>query len=108
MAANPLQRLTPLGQSIWLDYIRRDLITDGGLRRMIEQDELRGITSNPAIFEKAIVDTKFYDAEIKSLSAAGKSIDEQYEALSQRDVRDAADQFRAVYDKTQGKDGFVS
>src|SRR4051812_29584463 len=89
MAANPLQKLTALGQSIWLDYIRRDLITEGGLRRLIEQDELRGITSNPAIFEKAIVDTKFYDTELKALRAAGKSADEQYEALSQRDVRDA-------------------
>jgi len=108
MAANSMQKLTALGQSIWLDYIRRDLISGGGLKKLIEQDELRGITSNPAIFEKAIVDTQFYDAQIKELSAAGKSLEERYEALSQKDVRDAADQFRSVYDRTKGKDGFVS
>jgi transaldolase len=108
MKINPLLQLETHGQSIWLDYIRRDLIADGGLRRLIEQDGLRGMTSNPAIFEKAIAESDDYDADIRTMAADGKSAVQMYEALSQDDVRHAADEFRSVYDKTDGGDGYVS
>jgi transaldolase len=108
MKKNPLKELGALGQSIWLDYIRRDLISSGGLRRLIEEDGLRGMTSNPSIFEKAIVDSHDYDEDIRAMSLEGKSARIIYEALSQRDVQSAADEFRPVYDTTDGKDGYVS
>jgi transaldolase len=108
MNANPLKQLGTLGQSIWLDYIRRDLIASGGLRRLIEEDGLQGMTSNPSIFEKAIADNHDYDEDIRAMALAGKDANAIYEALSQRDVQSAADEFRSVYDKTEGKDGFVS
>ena len=108
MNSNPLTDLGTLGQSIWLDYIRRDLITSGKLRRLIEEDGLRGMTSNPSIFEKAIVESHDYDDEIRTLAHEGRGAEAIYEALSQHDVQSAADEFRPVYDKTDGKDGYVS
>jgi transaldolase len=105
---NYLKQLGVLGQSIWLDYIRRDLITGGDLRRMIEEDGLRGMTSNPSIFEKAITSSHDYDEDIRTMALDGKDSIAIYEALSQRDVQDAADEFRPVYDETDGNDGFVS
>ncbi len=108
MTANPLKRLEALGQSVWLDYIRRDLIAGGGLRRLIEEDGLRGMTSNPSLFEKAIQASPDYDAEIQALAGSGRSAADIYEALSQHDVRSAADEFRPVYEATDGLDGYVS
>lgn len=108
MKNNPLKQLGTLGQSIWLDYIRRDLITSGGLRRLIEEDGLRGMTSNPSIFQKAIGDSHDYDEDIRAMAMKGKSPQDIYEALSQHDVQGAADEFRPLYDKTDGKDGYVS
>jgi transaldolase len=108
MKNNPLIQLGTLGQSIWLDYIRRDLIAGGGLRRLIEEDGLRGMTSNPSIFEKAIADSHDYDEEIRATALEGKSPETIYETLSQRDVQNAADEFRPLYDRTDGKDGYVS
>ncbi|MFA5204487.1 MAG: transaldolase [Lentisphaeria bacterium] len=108
MKKNPLQQLGTLGQSIWLDYIRRDLIASGELRRLIEEDGLRGMTSNPAIFEKAIVESHAYDADIRTLAHAGKNAAAIYEAISQHDVQNAADEFRPLYDRTDGQDGYVS
>jgi transaldolase len=108
MKNNPLKELGALGQSIWLDYIRRDLIASGQLRRLIEDDGLRGMTSNPAIFEKAIADSHDYDQDIEALALKGNSVEKIYEALSQQDVRSAADEFRPLYDKMDGKDGYVS
>jgi transaldolase len=105
---NHLKQLGTLGQSIWLDYIRRDLIAGGELRRLIEEDGLRGMTSNPAIFEKAIAGSHDYDADIRMMAHDGKECKAIYEALSQRDVQGAADEFRPVYDETDGKDGYVS
>ncbi|MDB5386069.1 MAG: transaldolase [Planctomycetaceae bacterium] len=105
---NPLPRVSALGQSLWLDYIRRDLMSSGGLRRLIEDDGLRGMTSNPAIFEKAISGSQDYAADIQSGMREGKSVETIYEALSQRDVQTAADIFRPVYDKLNGADGYVS
>jgi transaldolase len=105
---NHLKQLRTLGQSIWLDYIRRDLITGGDLRRLIEEDGLRGMTSNPAIFEKAIAGSREYDEEIRTLALDGKDCKTIYEALSQFDVQGAADAFLTVYDGTDGRDGYVS
>ena len=108
MKNNPLKQLETLGQSIWLDYIRRDLIAGGGLRRLIEEDGLLGMTSNPAIFEKAIVDSHDYDEDIRAMALEGKSAEAIYETISQRDVQSAADEFRPLYDRTDGQDGYVS
>ena len=108
MNDNPLKQLAALGQSVWLDYIRRDLIVSGRLRRLIDEDGLRGMTSNPAIFEKAIVDSHDYDKDIRTMAGEGKSAGAIYESLSQRDVQNAADEFRPLYYATDGKDGFVS
>lgn len=108
MKTNPLKQLATLGQSIWLDYIRRDLIVSGGLRRLIEEDGLRGMTSNPAIFEKAIADSREYDADIRAMALKGKGAEAIYETISQRDVQSAADEFRPLYDRTDGRDGYVS
>lgn len=108
MNANPLKKLGTFGQSIWLDYIRRDLIVSGQLRRLIEEDGLQGMTSNPTIFEKAIVGSQEYDEDIRAMALEGKGVNAIYEALSQGDVQRAADEFRPVYDKTAGHDGYVS
>ena len=108
MQNNPLKKLETLGQSIWLDYIRRDLITNGELQQLIENDGLRGMTSNPAIFQKSIAESNLYDSEIRDLAAQNKEINTIYEEISQKDVQQAADVFRPLYDKTKGDDGYVS
>jgi len=108
MKDNPLKKLEALGQSIWLDYIRRDLISSGELKRLIEDDGLKGMTSNPAIFEKAIAETHLYDEDIREMALNKKNVKEIYEFLSQRDVQNAADEFKTVYAATGGQDGYVS
>ena len=109
MSSNPLKRLGALGQSIWLDYIRRDLISSGGLRRLIEEDGLRGMTSNPSIFEKAIGDSSLYDDLLHSL-ASRKDLNTTgiYEQIAIRDIQDAADALRPVYEESKFRDGYVS
>src|SRR5450432_677516 len=108
-ATNPLKDLLKFGQSVWLDYIRRDLLTSGELKRLIEEDGLRGMTSNPAIFEKAISGGKFYDDFLKTLEGK-KELDAKgrYEALAIRDIQAAADTFRPVYESSKFYDGYVS
>jgi transaldolase len=108
MTGNPLEKLGTLGQSLWLDYIRRDLIVSGDLRHLIDEDGLRGMTSNPSIFEEAIAGSHDYDKDIRSMARAGKDVPAIYAALSQQDVQSAADEFRPLYDETEGKDGYVS
>ena len=108
MSSNPLVELTRLGQSIWYDNIERKLITSGELKRLVEEDELRGVTSNPAIFEKAISGSDLYEDQMRELIAQGKGAAEIYEALAIRDVQMAADALLGVYEKTGGADGFVS
>jgi transaldolase len=108
MKTNPLKQLGTLGQSIWLDYIRRDLMANGGLWRLIADDGLRGMTSNPSIFEKAIAESHDYDEDIKGLALKGDGAKAIYENLSQRDVQSAADEFRPLYDSADGADGYVS
>ncbi|MFZ3263936.1 MAG: bifunctional transaldolase/phosoglucose isomerase [Terriglobales bacterium] len=108
-AANPLKQLQSFGQSIWLDYIRRDLLTSGELQRLIDADGLRGMTSNPAIFEKAIAGSDEYQdfldsfANRSDLDAKGR-----YELLAIRDIQDAADLMLPVYQSTKKRDGYVS
>ncbi len=108
MNNNPLKKLESLGQSIWLDYIRRDLITSGELQTLIDEDGLRGMTSNPAIFEKAIAESNLYDAEIQKMALDGDNVNAIYETISQQDVQSAADVFRFLFDMTSGEDGYVS
>src|SRR5688572_30027203 len=105
---NALLQLAELGQSIWLDYTRRDLIASGELRRLIEEDGLKGMTSNPSIFEKAIVGSQNYEEDIRAMTFDGQSPNMVYETLSQGDVQGAADEFRSVYDEMDGRDGYVS
>ena len=107
---NPLLELRKRGQSIWLDYIRRDLIRNGDLKQLIENDGLRGVTSNPTIFEKAIDDSTQYDEALAVLFARNPNIEarEIYDALSIEDVRDAADALRPAHQESGGLDGFVS
>jgi len=107
-AINPLKDLLKFGQSVWLDYIRRDLMTTGELKRLIEEDGLRGMTSNPAIFEKAISDSNLYDDILHSLAGKNLTPIAKFEALAIRDIQDAADGLRAVFDASKGQDGFVS
>jgi len=105
---NPLVALAAEGQSIWLDYITRDLVRGGELRRLIEEDGLRGLTSNPTIFEKAIGAGDAYDAQMKGLVAQDQSALDIFEAVAATDVREACDLFLSVYEQTEGRDGFVS
>jgi transaldolase / glucose-6-phosphate isomerase len=105
---NPLKALLEFSQSPWMDYIRRDLLTSGGLKKMIQEDGLMGMTSNPTIFEKAITSSKDYadildSPEAKKLDAKGV-----YEKIAIRDVQDAADIFKGVYQQTKRRDGYVS
>ena len=108
-AVNPLKQLITFGQSIWLDYIRRDLLKGGELQRLIDEDGLRGMTSNPSIFEKAIGDSNLYQdfldtfANRADLDAKGR-----YELLAIRDIQDAADLLKPVYKSTKRRDGYVS
>ena len=107
--ANPLKELLNYGQSMWLDYIRRDLFTTGKLKQMIADDGLRGMTSNPAIFEKAIAESSLYDDMLKSLAArADLDTTARFEQIAIRDIQDAADTLRPVYDSSQFRDGYVS
>src|SRR5271154_2173123 len=107
--ANPLKELLNYGQSMWLDYIRRDLFTTGKLKKMIDDDGLRGMTSNPAIFEKAIGESSLYDDMLKSL-ASRDDLDPtaRFEQIAIRDIQDAADTLRPVYESSQFRDGYVS
>jgi transaldolase/glucose-6-phosphate isomerase len=106
---NPLKDLLNYGQSVWLDYIRRDLFTTGELKRLINEDGLRGMTSNPAIFEKAIADSTLYNDILQSLkSQPNLTPTERFEILAIRDIQDAAEALRPVYDSSKGRDGYVS
>jgi len=107
-AQNPLVALVAEGQSIWLDYITRDLVRGGELKRLIEEDGLRGLTSNPTIFEKAIDAGDAYDAQIKGLVAQDQGALDIFETVAATDVREACDLFLPVYEQTAGQDGFVS
>src|SRR6266481_495719 len=107
-AANPLKGLLAYGQSPWMDYIRRDLLTGGGLQKYIDNDGLRGMTSNPTIFEKAINGSTLYSDVLNSPEAKSLNAKQLFEKLAIRDVQDACDIFRPVYDESKHRDGYVS
>src|SRR3954463_14466579 len=110
VAVNPVAVLKNYGQSVWLDYIRRTLITSGELRRLVDEDGLGGVTSNPAIFEKAIDGSDDYAAAIQEIADRGPGLGAKaiYEQLAIKDIQDAADVLRGVYDRTKAQDGYVS
>ncbi len=108
MSVNHLVEITEVGQSIWMDNLSRDLIKSGDLQKLIETLGIRGVTSNPAIFEKAISGNAIYDADIEAGIKAKKSVLEIYESLTFDDIRDACDIFRPVYDQTDHLDGYIS
>jgi transaldolase / glucose-6-phosphate isomerase len=107
---NPLRQLAERGQSVWLDYIRRNLIRSGELKRLVEEDGIRGVTSNPTIFEKAIAGSTDYDDALKEMLAKDGELEvgKLYEPLAIEDIQMTADALRAVYDSTKGEDGYVS
>jgi transaldolase len=105
---NPLVALVAEGQSIWLDFITRDLVRGGELKRLIEDDGLRGMTSNPTIFQKAMAEGNAYDDQLRELVEGGKDAKAIFEALMVTDIQEACDLFRPVYEETDGLDGMVS
>ncbi len=105
---NPLKALGELGQSIWLDYMQRSLVTTGKLQRLIEDDGLKGLTSNPTIFQKAVEGSQDYDDLFQEWAPRGASAGEVFEALAIRDIGDAARIFRPVWEKTRHRDGYCS
>jgi transaldolase len=107
-AENSLKQLERLGQSLWLDYIRRSLLSSAEFKRMLDEDGLKGMTSNPTIFEKAIDGSNDYDDQLNELIAARKSPEEIYEALTIADIKLACDKLRPVYDQSDARFGYVS
>jgi transaldolase len=105
---NPLLRLGELGQSVWYDYITRDLLASGELARLIAADGLRGMTSNPTIFDKAVAGSRLYDQDIRRLADRGAGAGEIFEALAVADVRAACDAFLPLYERSGKGDGLVS
>jgi transaldolase/glucose-6-phosphate isomerase len=105
---NPLAELAKTGQSVWFDQMERKLITTGKLQKMIDEDDLRGLTSNPTIFDKAIAGSEDYDVQLRQVAAQNKSRDEIYDALVLEDIGNAADVFLPAYKRNKGGDGFVS
>ncbi len=110
MKNNPIKALPSLGQSIWYDNIQRSMLSSGGLSRLIEEDDLRGVTTNPAIFQKAVAESDDYDDSLALLwrEYPGRSYEEYFTSLAIDDIREAADILRPVYDRTDGQDGLVS
>jgi len=109
MTDNPLKRLVAAGQAIWLDYLHQDILQDGELKRLVAQDGVSGLTSNPSIFEKAIGGGEAYDARIARLIADGRTdATAIYEAIAIGDIQQACDQFRPTWDRLGGRDGYAS
>jgi transaldolase len=108
MTVNPLVESTKSGQSIWHDGLERELISSGEMKRLIDEDELRGVTSNPTTFEKAIDSSDHYSEQLREQAESQKSASEIYEALVVRDIQMAADLLAPIFEKTDGTDGFVS
>lgn len=108
MGKNPVYQIKNFGQSIWYDNIERSILTSGKLEKMVEEDGVCGVTSNPTIFEKAITQSKEYDSEIEELTRKNKTPEEVYESLTIKDVTLAADILYKIYKETERKDGYVS
>ena len=105
---NPLKRLGHFGQSVWLDYIRRQLLSSPEFRRLLDEDGLDGMTSNPTIFEKAISGSSDYDDQFGKLVNSGASVDLIYEGLTTEDIKTAADHLRPIWERSNGLTGYVS
>ncbi|WP_426667345.1 transaldolase [Mucilaginibacter sp. McL0603] len=108
MATNKVKQIHSFGQSIWLDFIDRSIIKSGKLKKLIDEDGVRGVTSNPAIFEKAITSSSDYDADIAELAKKSSSNEELFFGLAVTDIKNATDLFKGVYDESKGEDGYVS
>jgi transaldolase len=108
MSTNPLKTLAALGQSVWLDYIQREMLSNGQLRRLIEEYAVTGVTSNPAIFNKAIAGSGDYDGDIHAMATQGQNVKEIYDTLSIDDVQRAAGELHSVFVSSDGHDGYVS
>ncbi len=107
-ATSPLQRLSALGQSVWVDFLSRESIRGGHLQELIDDYSVVGATSNPTIFQKAMGSGEAYDEQISELASEGCDVDQTFWALAQQDIAEACDLFRAVWDGGQGRDGYVS
>src|SRR5580692_4928689 len=108
-AANPLASLHDYGQAPWLDFVARGFIAEGGLKKLVEEDGLTGVTSNPSIFEKAIGGSDDYDSSLKAFESKDDfDVMTLYEKLAIEDIQNATDALRPVYDRTDGRDGYVS
>src|SRR5438067_2214829 len=105
---NPLVELQKLGQSPWHDNIRRQLLTSGTLKKMVDDGDITGLTSNPTIFEQAIGNSTDYDQDLHRLAREGKTAEQIFDALAIDDIRNAADAFAPVFERTGGNDGYVS
>jgi transaldolase len=108
METNRVKQIHSFGQSIWLDFIDRNIISSGKLKQLIDVDGIRGVTSNPAIFEKAITSSSDYDTDIRELSESNKTTEEIFFGLAVKDIQNATDLFKGVYDEAKGGDGYVS
>jgi len=108
MKDNPLLSIQKFGQSVWLDFIERKMIMSGNLKKLIDEDGVRGVTSNPQIFKEAIAEGKEYEDDIRSLARKNKSKEEIYQTLTVDDIQQTADLFRPLYDSSDGSHGFVS
>src|ERR1700683_3148732 len=106
--ALPLQRLSALGQSVWVDFLSRESIHGGHLQGLIDDYAVVGATSNPTIFQKAMTAGDAYDEQLHELAAAGGDVADTFWALAEQDIKDACDLFRAVWDAGSGRDGYVS
>jgi transaldolase/glucose-6-phosphate isomerase len=105
---NPLRDLDAAGQAAWLDYVHRKILEDGELQRLIDDDAVKGLTSNPSIFEKAIGEGDAYDDKIRALAKPGEPVEALYERIAIEDIQAAADIFRHTYDRLYRRDGYVS
>ncbi len=108
MATNKVKQIHSFGQSIWLDFIDREIIASGNLKKLMDEDGVRGVTSNPAIFEKAITSSSDYDADIRKLADSDKTNEEIFFGLAISDIKHATDIFKGLYDESKGGDGYVS
>src|ERR1700739_1907588 len=106
--SNRLREIDALGQSVWIDNISRQLLEDGIMARLVEEDGISGVTSNPTIFEKAMGHSDRYDDAFREVIDQTRDTQEIFERLAYRDIRDAADLFRPTFDRTEGRDGYVS
>ena len=106
--SNLLREIEALGQSIWIDNLNRQLLDDGTLRRLFQEDGITGVTSNPTIFEKGMGHSDRYDDAFREVASETDDTQEIFEQLAYRDVRDACDLLRPIWDATGGKDGYVS